>query len=248
MGPFRPAVPCGGARERALGTLLLFLAGCAGIAAAWWWLARANARDRQALALALGLEPVEGGSPRHRSDRGHEREVPVARGHREGRAIELVARTLRPRRSARRAGSAWTVLALPLRDTAPARLLVEPRVRAAILDAASGPLPEVETGDPAFDAVFRVAATDAAAVPRLLDAELRAALLDLRTRVSGARDAGTAAQLADTAALGALELEADRVTLALRGTPMPHLAAPLATALPILERLANRAEASTRTD
>lgn len=226
--------------------ILLLLLGFAGIAAAWWWLARANARDRRALALALGLEPVEGGVPRHRSDRGHEREVPVARGHRDGRPVELCSRSLRPRRSARRAGSSWTVLALALRAPASARLLVEPRVRAAILDAVSGPLPEVETGDPAFDTAFRVAATDPAAVPRLLDAELRAALLDLRTRVSGARGAEVAARLADTAVLGALELESDRVTLALRGTPMPHLAGPLASALPILERLAARAEVTIR--
>jgi hypothetical protein len=229
-----------------LATLLLFLAGCAAVAAAWWWLARANGRDRDVLASALGLEPVDGGSPRHRSDRGQEREVPVARGRREGRGVELLLRTLRARRSGRRAGSAWTVLALVLQHPVPVRLLVEPSIRAAILDAESGPLPEVGTGDPAFDAVFRVAATDPAAVPVLLDAELRAALLDLRTRVSGTRDAGTAAQLADTAVLGALELETERVTIALRGTPMPHLAGPLAAALPILERLAARAESSTR--
>lgn len=119
-------------------------------------------------------------------------------------------------------------------------------MRAAILDAVSGPSPEVATGDPGFDSVFRVAATDPAAVPVLLDAELRAALRDLRTRPSGSRDAHVTAGLADTAVLGALELESERVTLALRGTPMPHLAGPLAAALAILERLSARAESSTR--
>lgn len=225
-------------------TLLLLLAGCAAIAALYWWLAWANARDRRALAAALGLEPVEVAAPRQRAERGFERELLVARGDRAGRAVALSVRSLRATRAARRMGSSWTVLALSLHEPALARLLVEPRVRAAILDAVSEVPPEVTTGDRAFDAVFRVTATDAALVPQLIDAELRGALLDLRARLSGARDAGTAARLADTTVFGALELEADRVTLALRGTPMPHLAGALLNALPILERLAARAEAS----
>ncbi len=227
--------------------ILLFVAGTVAVLAAWWWLARKTAAEREGLARALGLAPVPLGRTESRSERGFEHQQRIAAGPLVGRPVELWIRSWRRARRAGPGPSIWTVLALPIADGGGAfRLRVEPRSRASVLDAWFGPSAEVATGDPAFDEVFRVASGDASNIVALLDAEFRRGLLEWRRRFVGSTGSSVAEGLADTAAGAVLEVEPGRILWAVPGSPRPALEARLRAALPLLEGLARRLEEGVR--
>ncbi len=222
--------------------ILAFFAGTVGILLGWRWLARKVASEREALVASLGLAPVGTARVETRAERGRERQELIATGEIAGRPVELWTRSWRSSRHVGRSPTIFTVLVLPLEaGAAVPEIRVEPRLRGAVLDAWFGPSEEVATGDPAFDATFRVAAADPRAAG-LLDAELRRGLLELRQRSVGSRGAGVADKLADAAAMGFLEVEPGRIAWVVPGSPRPALEPVLRAALPLLAALAGRIE------
>lgn len=226
---------------------LLFLVAVLAIAGVLWWLWQANRRDLEDLGRQIGLAPVGEPVVERVAGRGPGNQTKLLAGEREGRPVEIWRRHVRARRQpASRAGRAHTVVVRPLgRTTGRAPVLVEPRFRSALLDLRFGGPPEVDLGDEAFQAVFRVVSEDPGGAQVLVGPAVRAALMGLRSRWLGSHGAGGLGLLADAAALGWLEVESARVAYAIPGTPAPALAPRILDALAVLDAVARAAERDT---
>lgn len=169
-----------------------FLLVVAGLAIALAALYRANARDRAALASALGLAPVPRGlaSERVHPVMGPCFETPLRRGTLGGVPAEVLARTIR--RMGRRnpnARSAFTVLRLRV-PASVSRLRIEPRRTGAMIGSLGEGEPEIATGDAGFDAHWRVSGPRPDEALVLLSPGMRSTLVALRASLARRAGAG----------------------------------------------------------
>lgn len=218
--------------------LLVFVLGIVAVVAIWVWIHRANTRDLQALGSALGLAPPAERTSERLAERGEGSQSKEFEGTLAGEPVEIWLRRVRDGRRL----NVYTMVVRPVRGADLPKMLVEPRLRGALLDRRFGNLREANVGDRDFQAHFRVATDGPAWAVHILDAEVRAAMLDLRGRwIGGAASVFTAA--ADMAAFGWLEIESQRIAFLIPGSPMPVLAPKIKDAVGLLARIARRIQA-----
>lgn len=226
--------------------LLLFIIGIVAIVAIVFWLYRANTRDLQALGKQLGLAPPAERTRERLEARGTGWQSKELEGTFNGQPLQIWQRSIRysPLRRQEKI-DIYTMVVRPVAAGAnPPQVTVEPRLRGGLLDLRFGDMPEVDLGDSEFQAAFRVATADSAWAAHLLDAEVRAAILDLRKRWVGGQSGGLTA-LADATGFGWIEIDARRIAFLIPGTPMPSLAPKITDAAAVLEQIANRVEGGT---
>ncbi len=139
--------------------------------------------------------------------------------------------------------SHFTVLALELPAPAPFRLRLEPALTGKLQAAFGGDLPPVATGDAEFDRLHRVSADEAAAVPRVLDEPMRAALTAFRSGSAPGMPDNALGRFSTDLMAGTFAVEGRRVSCMLNGTPMPSQAGRLQAAARLLAELAQRLSA-----
>jgi hypothetical protein len=233
------------------GEALVFVVGCVGLALVVRQLARANARDRQRMADALGLTVVRDGRQEAGRDpvrdAGHRWQQLLLDGALLGRAAEVWTRRWRYARGVGDSGgNNQVVLALVLTRESPVRLLVESRTLGGLHGALLGGWDEVATGDAAFDRTFRVTATDAALARAVLSAEVRTVLSAAWSSIAGGLPDTGAGRLSTALLAGTFEVEPHRVSHAVSGTPRPAVSAAFRQTAPVLARLAEAVESTTR--
>lgn len=229
-------------------TLVLFALGITLIIGLLVWLYLWNARDLQALGKQLGLtQPTERIQERLQ-DRGIGRQFKELEGVFNGKPLQIWQRHVRMPRARwqpRKDTYVYTMVVRPnpnvARNPFPT-ILVEPRLRGELLDVLFGDLPEANLGDSEFQASFRIATPDQVWASRLFDAEVRAALLDLRSRWIGGSSA--LARLADATGLGWIEIDAQRLAFLIPGTPTATLVPKITDAVNVLDRITQRIESA----
>ena len=225
--------------------LLAVLAAVAAMAAVLWWLARANARDRAALARRLGLREVAGGAAeRMRAPfRGRATQRVILEGRLHGVPAQVWLRTVRRADGHRApARSQFTVLSVEVPGSTQ-RFRLSPARTGAVAAAIGADWPERPTGDAAFDRAFRLSspAPEAAAC---FPPEVRARWLALREALGAplgpAADADAAGRFATDLLTGTLVLDHGRLEYAAMGSVTPGLIEHLARAAPEVAALAQR--------
>lgn len=223
--------------------LPIFILVLAAIGAILLWLYRANAGDLQALGKQLGLSPPTERAHERIEGRGTGWQSKELEGTFDGQPLQIWKRSIRyvPVRSQEKM-NIYTMIVRPITaDVNLPPISVEPRLRGGLLDLGFGDMPEADLGDSEFQAVFRVATADNAWAARLLDAETRAAVLDLRQRWIGGQSGGLTA-LADATGFGWIEIDGRRIAFLIPGTPMPSLAPKIIAVAGLLNRIARRVE------
>lgn len=224
-------------------TLIVFALGIALIIGIVVLLYLWNTRELQALGNQLGLMPAERIQERFQ-DRGIGWQRKELEGVYNGKPLQIWQRGVRmPRlRRQRKDTHIYTVVVRPhvTHRTLPT-ILIEPRLRGELLDVLFGDLPEVNVGNSEFQAAFRVTSTDQIWAPRLFDAEVCAALLDLRSRWIGGQS-NVLTRVADAAGFGWIELDAQRLAFVIPGTPSTTLVPKITDAIKVLDRIAQRIE------
>lgn len=219
--------------------LLIFVLGVAAVVASWFWLYRTGERDLEALGRQLGLSRPAQRTRERIQRRGALWQIKELEGTFNGHPLQIWTRSMRGRGS-RQTGSIFTMVVRPVATDANLPLiLVEPRLGGRVLDWFYGGMPEVKLWDGEFQSSFRVTSADSSWAARLFDAQVRAAILDLRQRWIGGQG-NVLVSLADASAFGWIEIDAQRIAFLIPGTPMPSLAAKITDAAAVLEQIARR--------
>ncbi|MCS6848801.1 MAG: hypothetical protein RMN52_13940 [Anaerolineae bacterium] len=225
--------------------LLIFIIGVAAVVAVVIWLYRANKGDLQALGKQLGLSPPAERTQERIQERGAGWQSKELEGMFNGQPLQIWQRSVRysPQRRQEKV-NIYTMVVRPVTaGVSLPQISVEPRLRGGLLDWRFGDMPEADLGDDEFRSSFRVATADGTWAARLFDAEVRAAILDLRKRWVGGQSGGLTA-LADATGFGWIEIDARRIAFLIPGTPMPSLAPKITDAATVLDRIARRIEDS----
>lgn len=221
--------------------LLTFIIVLAVIGAILFWLYRTNKSDLQALGRQLGLSPPSERTQERIEGRGTGWQYKELEGTFNGQPLQIWKRNVRynPLRRQDKV-NIYTMVVRPVVSGASLpSITVEPRLRGGLLDVRFGDIPEVDLDDSEFQTAFRVASVDKDWAACLLDAETRAAILDLRKRWIGGA-AGVLTALADATGFGWIEIDARRMAFLIPGTPMPSLAPKITAAAELLDRIARR--------
>ncbi len=215
------------------------------MAAVLFWLFRQNAADIDAAASTLGLRRAATRvTTRGTSAEGFAYvETTLLEGTIAGTPAALSVRTVKRRQNKyRRHGSEMTVLTLRPGRPMVLRVRLQPAGMLESLEwLQKGEPPEtVPTGDPAFDAAYRLYASDAAVARAVLTTDLRRDILALRERVAGPMPSGAASGMAAGLLLGTFDVEPDAARYVVYGSPTAAVAAHVHAAVPLLLRLAGR--------
>ncbi len=223
--------------------LLLFIIGTAAVVAIGFWIYRANTRDLEALGKQLGLSPPAERTQERIEGRGTGWQSKELEGTFNGRPLQIWQRSVRYSPLKRQEKiDIYTMVVRPVAAGANLpQVMIEPRLRGGLLDLRFGDMPEADLGNSEFSAAFRVATADGTWATHLLDAEVRAAILDLRTRWIGGQS-GVFTALADATGFGWIEVDARRIAFLIPGTPMPSLSPKITDAAAVLEQIAYRIE------
>lgn len=216
---------------------LLILAALGG---AFYWLHQKNAADLQKLGEALGLAVIpkgveEEGSHALGGRRFHQ--TLVLSGELEGQPVMVYHRVERRGSKSR---NSFTVLVLELPRASEVKLLVAPATHAALLSLLGGKTQALKTGDEEFDRLFFSQGEPEDRARRVLDEGMRKLLLAFRGGVAPGMPSHLLGRFSGDLLTGTFELEANRVSYAFSGTPMPAMAERLQMAGRLLTELAKR--------
>ena len=217
---------------------LLILAALGG---AMYWLHRKNAADLQKLGEALGMAVLpKGVEEEGRSALGGRRfhQKLVLTGEMNGLPASVCHRVEKIGSKSR---SSFTVLGVELPHEVGVKLLVAPATSAALIALWGGKTESWVTGDAEFDKFFYSQGEPEEQARRVLDEPMRKLLLAFRGGVAPGMPDHLLGRFSGDLMTGTFEMEGNRVSYAISGTPMPAMAERFQMAGRLLLELAKRA-------
>ncbi|NJM37435.1 MAG: hypothetical protein HC845_05980 [Akkermansiaceae bacterium] len=221
----------------------IFILGLMVFAAALYWLAQANTKDRQTMAEILGMVVVQKGEEERGKDYvlGNFRQSLAMQGEMHGRPAGVWVRSVRRfTKHNSKNMSLQTVLAFDLKGESQTAFRIEPALTGKLQSWFGGDQPVISSGDPEFDRLFRFTSQDSSAAIQILNPEMRNQLLAFRKAVVGDMPNSDLGRFSGDLMMGIFAVEGNRATYTVAGTPSEKIARHFAMAGPFLAEFAER--------